>query len=51
MFWAGEAMCDDLTGFTHGGRQSGVEVAARYLYEQGKGPDPSTRDELKLCGW
>jgi hypothetical protein len=49
--FAGEAVCDDFGGFTHGGRQSGVEVAAWYLYEQGKGPDPSTRDELKLCAW
>ena len=47
----GEAMCDDLSGFTHGGRQSGMEVAARYLFEAGLGPNPNNDDKLSLCDW
>lgn len=46
---AGEAMCDDLNGYTHGALQSGKEAAARYLHGQGKGPDPSTVGALSLC--
>ena len=38
---AGEAMCDDLNGYTHGAYFSGKECAAAYLHEQGKGPDPT----------
>lgn len=49
--FAGEAMCDDLSGFTHGGRQSGVEVAAGYLYHAGLGPNPSDSDNTNICWW
>ncbi len=49
--FAGEAMCDDLSGYTHGGYQSGREAAAAYLHEVGKGPDPRKHDELSLCNW
>ena len=48
---AGEAMCDDLSGYTHGAYQSGREAAAAYLFEVGKGPNPKHRDELSLCNW
>ena len=44
-------MCDDLDGYTHGGYQSGKEVAAAYLHAAGKGPDPSQIDALSLCSW
>jgi hypothetical protein len=46
---AGEAMCDDLNGYTHGAFQSGRESAARFLHHQGKGPDPATIGALSLC--
>ena len=49
--WAGEAMCDDLSGFTHGGLQSGVEAAAHYLFEHELGPKPGNDDRLSLCNW
>ena len=51
VFWAGEAMCDDLTGFTHGGRQSGIEAAAKLLHLAGKGPNPNNVDRLCMCDW
>jgi len=40
--FSGEAMCDDLSGFTHGAYQSGLEVAAQYLYSVNKGPNPDS---------
>ena len=46
---AGEAMCDDLNGYTHGAFQSGKENAAQYLFRHGKGPDPSLDGALSLC--
>ena len=49
--FAGEAMCDDLNGYTHGAGQSGKETAARLLYESGLGPDPRQDDSLQLCDW
>eukprot|EP00746_Dinoflagellata_sp_MGD_P010152 gnl/MRDRNA2_/MRDRNA2_120884_c0_seq1.p1 gnl/MRDRNA2_/MRDRNA2_120884_c0~~gnl/MRDRNA2_/MRDRNA2_120884_c0_seq1.p1 ORF type:complete len:550 (-),score=89.79 gnl/MRDRNA2_/MRDRNA2_120884_c0_seq1:103-1539(-) len=49
--FGGEAMCDNLSGFTHGGYQSGKELAAQYLYEMGKGPNPKHDDALQLCNW
>jgi len=49
--FAGEAMCDNLNGYTHGGRQTGLEVAARYLYSVNKGPNPDNDDSLSLCWW
>jgi polyamine oxidase len=49
--FAGEAMCDNLNGYTHGGYQTGKESAARYLYGVGKGPDPDNDDQLSLCNW
>ena len=48
---AGEAMCDNLSGYTHGALQSGREAAAAYLFEAGKGPHPKHRDEFSLCNW
>ena len=47
--FAGEAMCDDLNGYTHGALQSGKEAAAHYLHAQGKGPKPSDDPALSLC--
>merc|ERR1712070_889314 len=49
--FAGEALCSNLGGFTHGAYQSGLEVAADYLYEIGKGPNPKNKDRLSLCWW
>lgn len=51
VFFAGEAMCGALNGFTHGALQSGIEVAARLLHERGLGPNPQHIDELSLCNW
>ena len=34
---AGEAMCDDLNGYTHGAYQTGKESVGRYLFDYGKG--------------
>jgi len=42
-------MCDDLNGYTHGAYQTGVESAARYLFERGLGPDPAEDAALSLC--
>merc|ERR1711879_175943 len=49
--FSGEAMCDDLNGYTHGAYQAGKESAARYLFEAGKGPNPDNDDALSLCYW
>ena len=46
---AGEAMCDNLNGYTHGALQSGRESAASYLFDYGLGPDPSKDPALSLC--
>merc|ERR1711920_494882 len=46
---AGEAMCDNLNGYTHGAYQSGKECAARYLYDHGRGADPALNATLSLC--
>ena len=43
---AGEAMCDNLNGYTHGALLSGREAAERFLHAQGKGPKP-----LSLCNF
>ena len=51
VYWAGEAMCNDLTGFTHGGRQSGIEAAAKVLFEAFGGRNPANSDALSLCDW
>ena len=51
VFWAGEAMCDDLTGFTHGARQSGIEAAAKILHQSFDGPNPANIDRLSMCDW
>ena len=45
----GEAMCFELNGYTHAAYQTGREGAARYLYEQGLGPDPTLSAALSLC--
>ena len=47
--FSGEATCDDLDGFTHGGLQSGIETAAMYLYDTGKGPNPAHSVKTSLC--
>jgi len=47
--FAGEAVCDCMDGYTHGAMFSGVQAAATYLYQAGKGPDPSKDDSLSLC--
>lgn len=49
--FAGEAACDNLDGYTHGALQSGKEAAAKYLYQEGKGPNPDNDDALSLCDW
>ena len=51
--FAGEAMCDDLNGYTHGGYQSGREVAAAALFEfdPEAHPNPEDVDALSLCDW
>ena len=51
--FAGEAMCDDLNGYTHGGYQSGREVAAAVLYEADPEafPNPANVGALSLCDW
>jgi len=49
--FAGEGLCNDLSGYTHGGYQTGKESAARYLYETHRGPNPDDDDTLKLCNW
>jgi monoamine oxidase len=46
---AGEAMCDDLNGYTHGAYQSGRESAAQFLFTHGLGPDPALDGALSLC--
>ena len=43
---AGEAMCLDLNGYTHGALQMGRIQAAHYLYHAGKGPNPKEDDTL-----
>ena len=48
---AGEAMCDNLNGYTHGALQSGRESAARYLFREGLGPDPKKDGALSLCNF
>jgi len=47
--FAGEAVCDCMDGYTHGAMFSGIQAAATYLYQVGKGPDPSKDDSLSLC--
>lgn len=49
--FAGEAMCDNMNGYTHGGYQTGKEAAARFLHEFHKGPNPNNDDKLSLCDW
>jgi polyamine oxidase len=49
--FAGEATCDDLSGYTHGGLQSGIEAAAHILHDAGLGPNPGHDDALSLCDW
>jgi len=49
--FAGEATCDMLDGYVHGALASGKQAAANYLHDIGKGPKPSSDDELYLCDW
>merc|ERR1712032_1209008 len=49
--FAGEAACDMMDGYTHGALASGKQAAANYLHDIGKGPKPSSDDELYLCDW
>lgn len=48
---AGEAMCDDLNGYTHGAYQIGKETAAAYLHAAGKGPNPKDIPALSMCDY
>ena len=50
---AGEAMCDDMNGYTHGARQRGKEQAAHYLYHAFPNayPNPNKVQALSMCGW
>jgi len=47
--FAGEATCACMDGYTHGAMYSGIQAAANYLHQIGKGPKPSTDDSLSLC--
>jgi polyamine oxidase len=47
--FAGEAACDCMDGYTHGAMYSGIQAAANYAFQIGKGPDPSMDDNLSLC--
>jgi len=49
--FAGEAACSMMDGYTHGAMYSGIQAAANYAYQIGKGPDPSTDDNLSLCDY
>merc|ERR1711957_703166 len=49
--FAGEAACSSMDGYTHGAMYSGIGAAANYAYQIGKGPDPSTDDNLSLCDY
>jgi len=48
---AGEAMCDNLNGYTHGALQSGREAAAQFLFRHGLGPDPARDPAMSLCSF
>ena len=50
---AGEAMCDDMNGYTHGARQRGKEQAAHYLHQAFPNlyPNPNNVQSLSMCGW
>ena len=45
--WAGEGVCGNFNGYTHGAMYSGKEVAAKLLYDAGLGPQP----KQQLCDW
>merc|ERR1712151_101597 len=47
--FAGEATCDCLDGYTHGALYSGIQTAANYVYQIGKGPNPSNDKTLSVC--
>jgi len=49
--FAGEHTCDNLNGYTHGARQTGVETAAHYLYAHNLGPNPGDDPNLGLCNY
>ena len=48
---AGECMCDDMNGYTHGALQRGREQAAHYLYHAfpEKYPNPNKVQALSMC--
>ena len=50
---AGECMCDDLNGYTHGALQMGKEAAAHYLYHANPSayPNPNKVQHLSMCGY
>ena len=50
---AGECMCDDLNGYTHGALQMGKEAAAHYLYHAYPSayPNPNKVPHLSMCGY
>lgn len=49
VWFAGEACCLAQYGYTHGALQSGKEVAAKFLYKNGLGPNPVNQADLDLC--
>jgi hypothetical protein len=44
--FAGEGVCPNFNGYTHGAMISGQDVAARLIHEAGKGPAPMDRCDL-----
>ena len=47
VYMGGEAMCDDLSGSTYGGHQSGVQIAQTYLYNT----DRLAKKPKDICWW
>jgi hypothetical protein len=47
--FSGEAHCPMGGGYTHGALHSGVETAAKYLYDIGLGPNPKENKMLTMC--
>eukprot|EP00994_Dinema_validum_P006528 NODE_4899_length_440_cov_130.818414_g4239_i0.p1 GENE.NODE_4899_length_440_cov_130.818414_g4239_i0~~NODE_4899_length_440_cov_130.818414_g4239_i0.p1 ORF type:complete len:105 (+),score=19.75 NODE_4899_length_440_cov_130.818414_g4239_i0:34-348(+) len=45
VYFAGEAMCDDISGTTYGAHQSGLQTAQHYLHKTGRQP----KAPLDLC--
>jgi polyamine oxidase len=47
VYMGGEAMCDDLSGSTYGGHQSGVQIAETYLFKAGL----RKKKPKDICWW